>query len=73
MRQSGVAPRMRAIGWIFAAAAAVFSYTADAQVTYPARPVRPGLPQIAEKERQALRLDLERTGLLAHVPTAKAA
>lgn len=36
-------------------------------------PVRPGLPQITEKERQALRLDLDRTGLLAHVPTAKAA
>ena len=44
MRQSGVAPRMRAIGWIFAAAAAVFSYTADAQVTYPARPVRMIVP-----------------------------
>ncbi len=36
-------------------------------------PVRPGLPQITEKERQELRLDLERTGLLARVPTAKAA
>jgi 4-hydroxy-tetrahydrodipicolinate synthase len=36
-------------------------------------PVRPGLPQITEKERQELRSDLERTGLLARVPTAKAA
>jgi 4-hydroxy-tetrahydrodipicolinate synthase len=36
-------------------------------------PVRPGLPQITDKERAALRADLERTGLLAHVPAAKAA
>lgn len=36
-------------------------------------PVRPGLPQITDKERQELRFDLERTGLLARVPTAKAA
>ncbi len=30
-------------------------------------PVRPGLPQITAKERQELRADVERTGLLAHV------
>ncbi len=36
-------------------------------------PVRPGLPQITGKERQELRADLERTGLLARVPAAKAA
>jgi hypothetical protein len=36
-------------------------------------PVRPGLPQITEKERQDMRRDLERTGLLARIPTAKAA
>ena len=36
-------------------------------------PVRPGLPQITEKERQELRADLDRTGLLKRMPTAKAA
>ncbi len=36
-------------------------------------PVRPGLPQITDKERQELRSDLERTGILARVPAAKAA
>ena len=36
-------------------------------------PVRPGLPQIAEKERQQMRADLDRTDLLGRVPTAKAA
>ena len=36
-------------------------------------PVRPGLPQITEKERQEMRRDIERTGLLARIPTAKAA
>jgi 4-hydroxy-tetrahydrodipicolinate synthase len=36
-------------------------------------PVRPGLPQITDKERQEMRRDLERTGLLARIPTAKAA
>jgi 4-hydroxy-tetrahydrodipicolinate synthase len=36
-------------------------------------PVRPGLPQITEKERLDMRRDIERTGLLARVPTAKAA
>ncbi len=36
-------------------------------------PVRPGLPQITVKERQELRADVERTGLLAHIPAAKAA
>lgn len=36
-------------------------------------PVRPGLPQITEKERQALRSEIEQTGLLARIPTAKAA
>ena len=36
-------------------------------------PVRPGLPQITEKERQALRSELEQTGLLARIPTARAA
>jgi len=36
-------------------------------------PVRPGLPQITETERQELSSDLARTGLLARVPTAKAA
>ncbi len=35
--------------------------------------VRPGLPQITAKERQEMRIDLERTGLLARIPTAKAA
>ncbi len=38
-----------------------------------AGPVRPGLPQITAKERQEMRIDLERTGLLARIPTAKAA
>lgn len=36
-------------------------------------PVRPGLAQITEKERQELRADLERSGLLAQARTAKAA
>ena len=36
-------------------------------------PVRPGLPQITERERQALRSEIEQTGLLARIPTAKAA
>ncbi len=38
-----------------------------------AGPVRPGLPQITEKERREMRSDLERTGLLSRIPTAKAA
>ena len=38
-----------------------------------AGPVRPGLPQITDKERQELRADLERTGLLGRVQLAKAA
>jgi len=33
-------------------------------------PVRPGLPQITEAERQELRADLERTGLLARAKAA---
>ena len=36
-------------------------------------PVRPGLPQITEKDRQELRSDVAQTGLLARIPTAKAA
>ena len=36
-------------------------------------PVRPGLPQITEGERQKLRKDLEQTGLLARAPIANAA
>ena len=36
-------------------------------------PVRPGLPQITEKERQEMRVELESAGLLNRVPTAKAA
>lgn len=36
-------------------------------------PVRPGLPQITEKERKELRIDVDGTGLLSRVPTAKAA
>jgi len=36
-------------------------------------PVRPGLPQITEKERAALRQDLEGTGLVKLAPIAKAA
>ncbi len=36
-------------------------------------PVRPGLPQITEKERQGLRAELEQTGILARVQAAKAA
>lgn len=36
-------------------------------------PVRPGLPQITEKERQELCADLERTGILGRVQLAKAA
>ncbi|MGZ8211064.1 MAG: dihydrodipicolinate synthase family protein [Burkholderiales bacterium] len=36
-------------------------------------PVRPGLPQITEKERAALQQDLERTGLVKLAPIAKAA
>ena len=36
-------------------------------------PVRPGLPQITEGERAALRQDLERTSLLRSAPIAKAA
>ncbi|HXF67238.1 MAG TPA: dihydrodipicolinate synthase family protein [Burkholderiales bacterium] len=36
-------------------------------------PVRPGLPQISDQERRELRADLERTGILARVPAAKAA
>ena len=36
-------------------------------------PVRPGLPQITVEERRAMRADVERTGLLARIPTAKAA
>ena len=36
-------------------------------------PVRPGLPQITARARQEMRIDLERTGLLARIPTAKAA
>lgn len=36
-------------------------------------PVRPGLPQITEKERKELRVDVDGTGLLSRVPTAKAA
>jgi 4-hydroxy-tetrahydrodipicolinate synthase len=36
-------------------------------------PVRPGLPQIGEKEREELRADLERSGLLGRVSAAKAA
>jgi 4-hydroxy-tetrahydrodipicolinate synthase len=32
-------------------------------------PVRPGLPQITEQERQALRADLGKTPILARVPT----
>lgn len=36
-------------------------------------PVRPGLPQITERERQELRSELGRTGLLGRAPTAKAA
>ncbi len=36
-------------------------------------PVRPGLPQITEKERQEMRVELEGAGLLNRVPTAKAA
>jgi len=38
-----------------------------------AGPVRPGLPQITAEERRAMRADVERTGLLARIPTAKAA
>ena len=36
-------------------------------------PVRPGLPQVTPAERAELRADLERTGILARVPAAKAA
>lgn len=36
-------------------------------------PVRPGLPQISDQERRELRADLERSGILARVPAAKAA
>ncbi len=36
-------------------------------------PVRPGLPQITAEERRAMRADVEKTGLLARIPTAKAA
>jgi 4-hydroxy-tetrahydrodipicolinate synthase len=36
-------------------------------------PVRPGLPQITDNERQELRGDIERTGLLRRIATAKAA
>jgi 4-hydroxy-tetrahydrodipicolinate synthase len=36
-------------------------------------PVRPGLPQITEKERQELRADLERSGLLARARQARIA
>ena len=36
-------------------------------------PVRPGLPQITDKERHELRADLERSGLLARAQKAKAA
>jgi len=36
-------------------------------------PVRPGLPQITDKERQELRGDIEGTGLLRRIATAKAA
>ncbi len=36
-------------------------------------PVRPGLPQISQTERLALRSDIERTGLSGRVPTTKAA
>ena len=36
-------------------------------------PVRPGLPQISDKERQEMRADLDRAGLLARIPAQKAA
>jgi 4-hydroxy-tetrahydrodipicolinate synthase len=36
-------------------------------------PVRPGLPQITDKERRELKADLDRAGLLGRVPQAKAA
>lgn len=36
-------------------------------------PVRPGLPQITDSERQAMRRELEESGLLARIPSAKAA
>lgn len=36
-------------------------------------PVRPGLPQITETERQTMRTEIEDTGLLGRVPAAKAA
>jgi 4-hydroxy-tetrahydrodipicolinate synthase len=36
-------------------------------------PVRPGLPQITADERAELRADVERTGILGRIPTAKAA
>lgn len=36
-------------------------------------PVRPGLPQISAKEKQAMRAELDHAGLLARVPSTKAA
>jgi len=36
-------------------------------------PVRTPLPQITDKERQALRAELEKTGILSKAPVKKAA
>jgi len=38
-----------------------------------AGPVRPGLPQISAEERAGMKADIERTGLLARIPIARAA